>query len=57
MVADLCIKLRDFDWAGHQNQLQSICVKNQLNTHNLSHIAQQEFQDFEATIQALCLDK
>lgn len=57
MVAELCIRLKDFDWEGHQDQLQAICTKNQLRIHNLGAVAQQEFQDFEATIQALCLDK
>jgi len=57
MVANLCIKLKEFDWAGNRDQLRAICMKNQMHIHNLSAVAQQEFQNFEATIQALRLDK
>jgi len=57
MVAELCIKLKDFDWVGNRDQLRAICMKNQMHIHNLSAVTQQEFTDFEATIQALCLDK
>ena len=57
MVAQLCIRLKDFDWASARDQLQAICTKNQLRIHNLSAVAQREFQGFESTIQALCLDK
>ena len=57
MVAELCVRLKDFDWAGNRDQLRAICMKNQMHIHNLSAVAQQEFTDFEATIQALSLDK
>ena len=57
MVAELCIQLKDFDWDGNCNQLQAICTKNQMRIHNLSAVAQREFAQFEATIQALRLDK
>lgn len=57
MIAELCIRLKDFDWAGRRDQLQTICVKNQLRIHNLGAVAQREFVEFEAAIRALCFDK
>ena len=57
MIAELCIRLKDFDWAGRRDQLQAICVKNQLRIHNLGAVAQREFAEFEATIRALRFDK
>lgn len=57
LVAELCIRLKDFDWVGNRDQLRTICMKNQMHIHNLSAVAQREFTDFEATIQALSLDK
>ena len=56
MVARLCIRLKDFDWDRNREQLQEICMKNQMHIHNLSAVAQQEFTEFESVIQNLSLE-
>ena len=53
MIADLCVKLKEFDWKNNQTKLQNICNLNRLNFLNLSQLAEQEFIQFENAVKNL----
>jgi len=53
MIADLCVKLKDFDWENNQTKLQNICNLNRLNFLNISKLAEQEFVQYENALKIL----
>jgi hypothetical protein len=53
MIADLCVKLKDFDWKNNQTKLQNICNLNRLNFLNISKLAEQEFGQYENALKNL----
>ena len=55
-VAELCVKLGDFDWLANQDQLQEICQYNQKHINNLTWLATQEFHSFETTIESIAVE-
>lgn len=53
MIADLCVKLQDFDWNANRKKIQRICNFNRLNFLNLSQLAEQEFLHYQNTLKNL----
>jgi hypothetical protein len=53
MIADLCIKLKDFDWKNNQANLQHICNLNRLNFLNTAQLAKKEFIQYENALNNL----
>ena len=52
-IVDLCNNLDKFDWESNRTALELIAMKNQCNFLNLSHVMDNEFQQFEQSIRNL----
>lgn len=52
-VVQLCDQLCNFDWEANRTQLETIKLRNQSNFLNLNKVCDQEFTQFEHTIQGI----
>lgn len=52
-IAELCNKLKQFDWEAHKSTLVEIQLKNQNNFFKLNQVATHEFKNFENIIKQL----